>query len=393
VKLILTTLAIALVLPALAHAEGKAVTVSASYLNIRGEDGSILCTVPHGTEAMALERHADGTRVKVRLDHPPEGCPRVGLVNENYLDLDAKNNDNTEWATADVDHLSLRSAPKLGRSDFLCTMSKGTRLKVIDENFALSDQTPWIKVAVDPPQKGCPSEGYVFHSYLRGVNPFIDLPMMKGSLEQESEDVADCCDRPDTHPGTAIERMHKVSKQISQRLPEGGRSVRVPEVQVSRRLPGSRAAVKFGVWPSGILSKMVAAFHRAASKYRNYAPHVCTRMGAHYPCGGSSDFHRSKGWCKSGVREAIQEALGKTITGSSATESQAWLQRNMTYLAGVSSCKDAPIGAICLYDRRPAHNFGHIEGKTGENEYCSDFCANHPIRVGRFVGAYMPSTQ
>jgi hypothetical protein len=220
------------------------------------------------------------------------------------------------------------------------------------------------------------------------VNPFIDLPPIRGTVEAENGSVEQCCDRPGAEPSQAngaIEQIGKVGRQINRGLPDG---------KVVNRRPFKEP--KPAVASQSRIEKMILAAHEAAGKYRNYAPHVCCRRagrragcGINY-CGGTNNFHKSKGWCKSGVREAIYKATGKMISGESATNAKAWLNRNFTAVAQARSCKEAPVGAICLYDRRPVHNFGHIEIRTGTAEYCSDFCTNHPIRVGKFIGAYIP---
>lgn len=128
----------------------------------------------------------------------------------------------------------------------------------------------------------------------------------------------------------------------------------------------------------------------AAKKYRAYAPHVCRRFGRPVPCGGSSNPHRSKGWCKQGVREAIEKTLGYSIPGGSATESREFLASKLTKV-NVSSCKDAPIGAVCVY-RAKHHRWGHIEIRADKNEFCSDYCAANPVgtRSHELVGVYYP---
>jgi len=138
------------------------------------------------------------------------------------------------------------------------------------------------------------------------------------------------------------------------------------------------------------VKRLSIASDRAAGKCRKYADFICQRRGL---CGTSCNPGRSKGMCKAGVREILQEAYGFHLPGGSATASNAALKRSpkFTEIKG-TDCAKAPVGAICIYDAAH-HHFGHIEVKSGANKYCSDYCAARPVskRSYKVRAIYVPS--
>lgn len=164
-------------------------------------------------------------------------------------------------------------------------------------------------------------------------------------------------------------------------LPKGG----------SRReyLPNPEDPNSSAIHPDS-LKKLSIAADRAARKCRQYANFICKRRGL---CGTSCNPARSKGLCKSGVREILQETYGFHLPGGSAAASNTALKRSpkFTQIIG-TDCARAPIGAICVYDASH-HNFGHIEVKSGANKYCSDYCAARPVskRNYKVRAIYVPA--
>lgn len=141
---------------------------------------------------------------------------------------------------------------------------------------------------------------------------------------------------------------------------------------------------------SEAVTALINEARKSAAKCRSFAPHACKRMGEAHPCGINCNRHQSKGWCKAGVREAVEKALGFTLPGGSALESERHIASKMRHLKSVTSCEEAPVGAICVYEASH-HDFGHVEIKSGKDEYCSDFCAARPVReLYTFRGAYIP---
>jgi hypothetical protein len=335
------------------------VQVIASALNVRTSKKAIVCTVPRGTELTAVGRHADGQRILVKIDKP--GCPEYGYVDSDYVTGDLM---------VDATGLNFRSQPKKSRSTWRCSLDNGAKLNVLGNRRTVGGIT-WIKVQLTNPKEGCPDTGYVARSYLKSTS-FRDLPIVASTIA----DCAECNRGGGRAPGAsdgaegALQTFsNDMGSKIADDIGDGG---------------NSRSA------QSARIAKLVKAARAAAKKCRAIAPHVCKRLtGSRKYCGTRCGSSRSKGWCKAGVREAFENSFGYSLPGGSALAAKGFLQRKMTRLA-VKSCKDAPVGAVCLYTAT-YHNFGHIEIKAGKHEYCSDYCAANPIsRNHKLIGVYLP---
>ena len=152
--------------------------------------------------------------------------------------------------------------------------------------------------------------------------------------------------------------------------------------------PKAEDPASAGVNPSAV-QRLSRAADRAARKCRQYARFICQRRGL---CGTSCNPGKSKGMCKAGVRETLQEAIGFNLPGGSARESNAALARSPKFTKiSATDCDSAPVGAICVYDAKH-HGFGHIEVKAGANKYCSDYCAARPVskRSYKVRAIYVP---
>jgi hypothetical protein len=359
----------------IAHATD--VVVVASYLNVRNENGSILCVVPNGTEAEAVARDTEKKQIQLHFSKVPKNCPpqaQNAFVSSEFLAAAGK--DAAEYAKVNAEDVPLYSSPSKKQKNVSCKLSQNTKVQVVDNKFAMSDETPWLQVRLSQKQAGCPKVGFVRKESLDPVNPFAGLPLANNSDPGKE----DCCTKAPAKMPREMSEMNSLSGAIGRKIADGTKTQKPKASSQNLRIERKIDALE-------------KAAEQAAAKFRNYAPHVCQRMGRRYPCGGTSNPHVSKGWCLEGVAEAVQQALGFSISGGtsgSATGSKQYLDSHFTRLEGVHSCNDAPRGAICLYDRRPVHNWGHIEIKATEHEYCSDFCAAHPLPVGKFMGAYFP---
>ena len=131
-----------------------------------------------------------------------------------------------------------------------------------------------------------------------------------------------------------------------------------------------------------------ASLESAARKHAYGCRRSAKFMGSRMICG-----NRSKGMCNRATQEIIRDGLGVNIpVVNSYAGKKAAYDRALTKL-NVSSCDQAPAGAVCLYSTT-RHQWGHTEVKTGIG-FCSDFCShraanNSPRGKFTFQGAYMP---
>lgn len=122
------------------------------------------------------------------------------------------------------------------------------------------------------------------------------------------------------------------------------------------------------------LKTLTKAARNASTKCRIASP----TSSAGNQVGGSKCGNISKGKCVEGVRDILRE-LGINMPNSkTAPEQKAWLEKNFEKLNGLGVsgdvCAKAPPGVVCLYHSGVTAD-GHIEVKSGDNQYCSDFCS------------------
>lgn len=177
---------------------GQSVRVTARGLNVRDADGNRKCVVTRNTQMTAIGRHADGDRIKVRLNIP--GCPGEGWVYSNYVLPNAR-------AVVDAGSLSLRSGPSASNR-WMCGLPRNTNVEVVDD----TDKPGWFKVSLPSAPNGCPTEGFVHGSYLKPEQAFFDgLPLASGSAVDRVENTeagAGICETGDcTTPGGATSNL------------------------------------------------------------------------------------------------------------------------------------------------------------------------------------------
>ncbi len=298
--------------------------------------------------------------MKVQLSVP--GCPAQGFVYSSYIrpsDIEALN----ITTKVGVDGLAYRSEPRASDETLDCRLNTTDTVRILDEEVQGGSVT-WVKVAVEPAKEGCSPIGYMAKHYLNPPSFFAGLATVAKTV--------DCpiCDQLRVQNQEAIFGwMSVLQRQLASDEPNQNRD------------PADVA---------GLVARLALEAERSANRYRQYAPHVCRRMGRRHPCGGTDSPNKSKGWCKSGVREALERALGLSLPGAAASSPvvRTYLGQHMTRLA-VDSCEAAPRGSVCVYTGG-SEGFGHIEIKADTNKYCSDYCAARPIRTRTFVGAYYP---
>ncbi len=152
------------------------------------------------------------------------------------------------------------------------------------------------------------------------------------------------------------------------------------------------------------------------SRLKDNASNICSKsdysMAAcaedHHGNRTSKAKNDSIGRCWKYVKIGLNEA--GLVNGYLGTESaidahkQGVLKENGFCQINISKSSDAPVGSILIYEwtqkranqkgtSAPKH--GHIEVKTGENEYISDFVSSEPIDQKdsdqrRFAAAYVP---
>ena len=204
--------------------ESRSVTVAtARGLNVRTEDGEILCAVADRTTLTAIGRHGDGDRIKVKLSGPSCRGVKEGFISSSFVRAD---DERSLESLVDAEALSFRSHPSLSdqNRNLLCSLPKNPRLPVPPTPRRSRDDTRWVKVKVQDPPEGCnTSEGYVAEAYLRGIDQFEDLPIVAGT--QDENDVADCsgesCRETDRRD-RAVKNMEGLSRKIGRKIDDEG---------------------------------------------------------------------------------------------------------------------------------------------------------------------------
>ncbi len=138
------------------------------------------------------------------------------------------------------------------------------------------------------------------------------------------------------------------------------------------------------------VEKLSAAAKKAAEKCRTTASWL-RRKGIKKLCGAG----RSKGMCYQAVKEAMR-AVGVQLTGGSAhmahTQGQLSKAGFVNLLRNGKAPNPIPAGAVLVYTstkKQAGHTHGHIEIKTKDGKYCSDFCSKRPMRNRTLVGVYI----
>jgi hypothetical protein len=175
--------------------ESVPMKVIAKGLNVRTADGNILCSIKKNDSVRVIGRHADGQRLKVKINRM--GCPKEGYVYSNFLKPDSWISSLKVSSKVEVESLSLRSSAKVNNRTYLCALPKNTLLDIIDDVDVGSNRSQWFKVKLKQPLKGCPDVGYVNGSYLVPNESFEGVPEAKDSeasmkIEQNTEGQVSC---------------------------------------------------------------------------------------------------------------------------------------------------------------------------------------------------------
>lgn len=153
---------------------GRDMSVIASGLNVRTADGTILCSIKNGEKVNVVGRHADGQRLKVKINR--RGCPKEGYVYGNFLKPASFFSGLFVSSKVDVEALSLRSSPRVAFSTYRCALPKGTLVDIVNDSSVGKNRSQWFKVKVKNPPKGCPEFGFVNGNYLAPNEDFESLP-------------------------------------------------------------------------------------------------------------------------------------------------------------------------------------------------------------------------
>lgn len=126
------------------------------------------------------------------------------------------------------------------------------------------------------------------------------------------------------------------------------------------------------------------------------------RQVAKFMGGGQRCGNVSKGKCSAGVQDTMRR-MGIPMPRGNAIDQKGWLDKNFEKVTvpetakkykndGSDLCSRAQPGVICLYSTS-RHSYGHIEIKSAEHTYCSDFCTGrasllNPRGKYKLVGVY-----
>ena len=98
---------------------------------------------------------------------------------------------------------------------------------------------------------------------------------------------------------------------------------------------------------------------------------------------------KSLGKCALAVGDALARVLGEGIACRFRGNAFAWLpkikgqlgQKYWKFLKQSKNTTGLPAGSIVLWDRQPAHPFGHIEVADGNGHLCSDFIRSDKLAL------------
>src|SRR5690606_36576808 len=85
-----------------------------------------------------------------------------------------------------VNGLSLRSEPRLSDRSWVSALPKNQRVEIIPGESEFRNNVSRVKVRVIDPPPGCPDTGYVAEPYLKSVDHFANLAVVK-----ETQDCGD----------------------------------------------------------------------------------------------------------------------------------------------------------------------------------------------------------
>lgn len=98
---------------------------------------------------------------------------------------------------------------------------------------------------------------------------------------------------------------------------------------------------------------------------------------------------KSLGKCALAVGDALARVLGEGIACRFRGNAFTWLpklkgqlgQKYWKFLKQSKNTTGLPAGSIVLWDRQPAHPFGHIEVADGNGHLCSDFIRSDKLAL------------
>lgn len=203
------------------------VRLAAGRVNIRTSDGDWRCTVDRAATLVAVGRHSDGERVKVRIN--ARGCPQEGYIYSNFIRPTYGAGHEEVITSVEPDELALRGKPS-PHGDYLCGLAKGSTVKIIEDNPPGASSSSWVKVKALPAREGCPDEGFVNGSYLKMDHAYDRLPVASESVarrERQGNTEADfcqtgTCDRERVANAENIEAIGRVVNGAPPRQPPKG---------------------------------------------------------------------------------------------------------------------------------------------------------------------------
>ena len=98
---------------------------------------------------------------------------------------------------------------------------------------------------------------------------------------------------------------------------------------------------------------------------------------------------KSLGKCALAVGDALARVLGENVACRFRGNAFTWLpklkgqlgQKYWKFLKQSKNTTGLPAGSIVLWDRQPAHPFGHIEVADGNGHLCSDFIRSDKLAL------------
>lgn len=203
------------------------VRVTAGRVNIRTADGEWRCTIDRRTtqSLVAVGRHADGERVKVRIN--AKGCPGEGYIYSNYIRPYYGAGHEEVITSVEPEELALRSKPN-PNAGYLCGLGKDSKVRVLEDNPPGAKTASWVRVEVIDPEDGCPKEGFVNGSYLKVADAYKNLPVTSESaaVEKGNTEAEYCpegtCGRERVTDAAAIEDIGAVVAAATPNTPAKG---------------------------------------------------------------------------------------------------------------------------------------------------------------------------
>lgn len=226
----------------------------------------------------------------------------------------------------------------------------------------------------------------------RELAPPSVLPRTPARPNRKLEAGCDNCDARVDLPNAVEQKQIGGIAEVSRRL-NNKRNQRPTRTEPAPVFPANgRTSTK--------VAKLISAARYQAVRPRVPARFLWNRRGSRAISG-----NQSKGKCWAAVKDALLQAgIFKKRPGTEAARNAGPDLKRAGMTNVISSMRSkiggnltdlawqAPVGSVLVYEGG-GHGYGHIEIKTADKQYCSDFCQSRPVNAlsrnpRRLIGIY-----